>query len=344
MARSSLGWALVALACLLILPSCRSRQRYGWARPVTAQTVGWQDVSPRGTGVRVSMPSTPTGETDEDVTDDGARVRQTSVAVEAPYGLFAVHVNQFEGGFVGDPLIAAAALAESIFEHADLQRDRSQRLTVQGFYAREDTGRGENDTFVAIRQFVGADRVVVALAVVPRRSRDALRIASRFMGSIQLDPEHALMPAQGARHADGTWTPLYLPEADFAISMPRAPSLEESELVLGGQRSPVWTYETRDDWGRYRVRVVSFGRLVPEDAFGQLTEQLRLQREIRPVQTNGYPGRVFTTDQGGTRAFTRVYQTETRLYVVEAIGSRASLRSRDRARILMAYFDSFRIL
>ncbi|GAB5540258.1 MAG: hypothetical protein RLO52_12735 [Sandaracinaceae bacterium] len=342
MARSTLGWLGAALACLLILPSCASRQRYGWTRPVTAGTVEWHDVSPRGSGVRVSMPARPIGDTDQNRAEDGARMRQTSVRAETRYGLFAVHVNQLEGGYVGDPLIAAAAFAEGIFESADLERERSQRLTVQGFYAREDLGRGENDTFVAMRQFVGADRVIIALAVVPRRSQDAMQIASRFMGSIQLDPAHALLPREGARRGDGTWTPLYIPEADFAISMPSAPAMEEAEIMLDGQRTPVWTYQTQDDWGRYRVRVVTFSTRMPDGAYAAMREQLHLQREIRPVQTNGYPGLVFTTDRGGTRAFTRLYQTASRLYVVEAIGPRASMRGH--ARDLMAYFDSFRIL
>lgn len=289
------------------------------------------------------MPVPPRVERGGGQDEDGARRRTTTVVADARYGYFSVFIAEWEGGIVGNPLPVIAESAAEIFARAELQRDRSERIEVEGYYAREDTGTDPHGAFVAMRQFVGGDRVVVAVAIVPRRP-ELLRVAEEFMGSITLDPANALFPTQGSRHVDGSWTPLYMPEADFGVSMPSSPTAREEEIVLQGHRRAIHTFESRDSWGSYRVRVVTFGNDVPDGAYEELRGRLRFDREVRPVQASGFPGRVYTTDTGNTRSWARMFQTSGRIYVVEALGPRSSVRDRRVGQMLLRYFNSFRVL
>ena len=310
---------------------------------LTADTVGWNDVSPPGSGVRFRIPGMPRVTHGSGQEEDGARRRTTTVLADARFGYFAVFVAEWEGGIVGDPLPAMARLSGDIFRETELRRERSRRLSVDGFYAREDIGTDARGAFVALREFVGGDRVVLAIAIVPR-SPDMLRMAEVFMGSITLDDANALFPTNGRRHADGSWLPIFVPEADFAVTMPSAPSVREREIPIAGEARLVRSFESSDGWGRYRVQVIGFEDHVPDEAFAEVVRELALLTEVRPVEASGFPGRVYTSDVGGTRTLARVYQTMGRIYVVEAIGPRAAIRGPGVQHNLLSYFDSFRIL
>jgi hypothetical protein len=334
---------MIAFSVLVFLPACGRRAQYGTSRPLTAYTVGWSDVAPPGAGVRFRIPGAARMTRGSGQEEDGARRRTTTVVTDARLGYFAVFVAEWEGGIVGDPLPAMAQLSEGIFRETELRRERSRRLSIDGFYAREDLGTDGRGSFVALREFVGGDRVVLAIAIV-RRSPDMLRVAETFMSSITLDDANALFPTNGRRHTDGSWLPVYVPEAEFAITMPSAPSLREQEIPIAGSPRLVRSFESRDAWGRYRVHVISFEDQVPDAAFREVVRQLQLVTEVRSVEASGFPGRVYTSDVGDTRTMARVYQTMGRIYVVEAMGSHAAIRGRDVQRTLLSYFDSFRIL
>lgn len=345
--RSALPLVITALLALAWLPACGHRAQYGaryvGGRPLTPETVGWSDVAPPGTGVRFRIPGAPRVTHGGGQEDDGARRRTTTVIADARFGYFGVFVAEWEGGIVGDPLPAMDRLSGDIFRETELRRERSRRLAVDGFYAREDIGTDARGSFVALREFVGGDRVVLAIAVVGR-SRDMLRMAEGFMGSITLDDANALFPTNGRRRTDGSWLPIYVPEAAFAVTMPSAPSVREQEIPIAGASRLVRSFESSDAWGRYRVQVIGFEDHVPDEAFAEVVRQLQLVREVRPVEASGFPGRVYTSDVGDTRTLARVYQTMGRIYVVEAIGSRAAIRGPGVQRSLLSYFDSFRIL
>lgn len=341
--RLAIPWVCVlAIACLA--PGCRSRMRYGTSRPLTQNTVAWRTVSSSDGSATVLMPVRPVENTTTSQEEDGARRTATLLHGETSFGYFGLFVVRFEGGIVGNPLAGVGDVAAEVFRRVEIERRRSRRLSVDGFYAREDVGADAEGAFVALRQFVGDDRVVVAMVAVPR-TPDMLRIAERYMESIQLDPSHALFPTAGSRHSDGTWTPVYLPEADFGVELPSAPALREQTVELAGQRAGVQTFESRDAWGIYRVRVVGFGGdSPPSGAYEALRRMIHADRDIRPVHANGFPGRVYTRDDGANRHWIRMYQTVGRLYVVEAIGARASIRDRRVGQRLLSFFQSFRIL
>ena len=353
-----LRWAPLGVLCALMvcLPACRRRVvrvgAGGWGR--LAVTVGaggsrptsslrWVPTSPPGTGVTVQMPTVPRVVAHTERATDGAARYETMVSAELPAGYFAVFVMQWEAGIVGDPLRSVAESATTLFERADLNRERSRRLSVDGYYGREDVGTNEQGAHVVLRQFVGHDRVVVALAVVNQNAQ-AVQIATRFLDSIGLARANALFPARGTRQESGAWTALYMPEADFAIAMPTSPTIAEAQVRVDGRNWPVHSFQSRDDWGTYQVKVVDFGDRLPDNAYEELRQQFRFGRDVRPVHVSGFPGRVFVTDIGGRRTWARMYQTSGRLYVVEATGERRSIRDQAVGRTLMRYFDSFRIL
>lgn len=340
----SLFLLATALAVAGATPGCRTRVPYGTSNALTRDSVGWHSVAPAEGGVRVQMPVYPSERTGTDQDEDGARRVTTFVHGEARFGYFGLFIARWEGGLVGDPLPRVGELASEIFQRVQIRRESSRRLAVDGFYAREDVGTDGRGAFVALRQFVGDDRVIMAVAVV-QRTPDQLRIAEHFMQSIELDGAHALFPVAGARRADGEWTPVYLPEADFGITLPTAPVIREQEVTLAGHRATSQTFQSEDGWGIYRVRVVAFGGdPTPDGAFEALRQALQADHEVRPVHAGGFPGRVFTRDEGANRRWIRIYQTVGRLYVVEAVGPRASIRDRSVGHRLLAYFQSFRIL
>ncbi|MFK7984826.1 MAG: hypothetical protein AB8I08_02270 [Sandaracinaceae bacterium] len=350
---------LLMASCLLVslLPSCRSRVRWTpnsgqpypgtFGRPARGVAQGysprWTDTAPPDTGVRFSMPTQPVVEARTARDEDGAQRFEVVARSESAFGFFAVFTARWEGGLVGDPLRAIADSAASIFERADLQRQNARRLSVTGYYAREDTGTNAQQAHVVLRQFVGSDRVIVALALVPNRPPN-VQIANQFLASIGLNSQHALFGQAGQRQADGSWTPVYMPESDFAISMPAAPAIIEDELVVAEASRTRRVFEARDSWGRYRVQVIRFGEWVPDEAYGELQTLLRVGRNVRPVESQGFPGRVFVADSGAERSWIRMFRTRGRVYVVEATGARDSVRDRRVGTRLNRYFNSFRIL
>ena len=317
--------------------------RQGYTTPPNTGRVGWTTIAPSGSGVSVAFPAQPRIGTGRGQDDDGAPTTTWEIEARAPFGFFGMFVVAWEGGIVGDPLPGTTSLARSVFDRGELHLERSQRIAVEGFFGREDIGSNEQGAFVALRQFVGSDRAVMAVAVVPRNSRDALAVAERFMGSIVLDRRAALFPTGGARRAGGRWTPLYVPESDFGIRMPAAPDVRERRMRIGGAEAVVSTFGSRDEWGTYRVRVIDFPSQVPDGAFEEVCQRLHLTNDVRPVESAGFPGRVYTGDGGGRRTWARVFRTSGRIYVVQATGPRSG-NSRARSSILHRFFESFRIL
>jgi len=352
-----LALCLLASAALAIaLGGCRRRVspggyptyggRPGYAPQQPAPSMGWSRVSPDVGGVSIEVPSRqPARQSHTERAEDGARRYVSSVSVENRAGLFGLLVVRWEGGIVGDPLPAASELARSIFERAEIPRDSSRRVTRNGFYGREDTGSNDGGAFVRLQQFIGSDRVVLAVAIIARDSPPAQQMAERFLGSLQLDPRHALFAAPGTQRSDGGWTPLYIPESDFGIRMPAAPSVQEQELRIAARPVTVSMFQSTDDWGTYLVRVITFPQGgVPDEAFEEVRRRLNLQDRVRFVQSSGYPGWVYTTDADGRRTLARVFLTGSRIYVVTAQGPMQGLRQRPIQRRILSYFDSFRIL
>ena len=349
-----------AALALLAAPACATRRRYpsddmrfssaaqrgavqrgAMQRGGASSNLHWVHTAPPDTGVSAQFPAPPQIEASLDRDDDGARRYETTATAELPFGYFAVFVARWESGIVGNPLRTVSQVASAIFERAELTRERSRRLAVDGYYAREDFGTNEHGAHVTLRQYVGRDRVIVAVAIA---NPDAGEVSSWFLDSVGLDRQNALFPTGGGRRSDGRWTPLYIPESDFAVAMPAAPSISEAEVSVDGETHTMQVFQSRDAWGLYRVRVVSFGDHVPEGGFAALRRELHFGREVRPVHSSGFPGRVFVTDVGAQRAWARMFQTAGRVYIVEAIGERRTLTDRSTADSLLRYFDSFRIL
>lgn len=277
------------------------------------------------------MPSTPRIETSSGYDDDGAAYQSVRVRADSPYGVFGMFVTQWEGGVVGDPLVIARELAESILERTDTPDRRATRVAIPGFYAREDIGHAANGSFFALRQFFGRDRIYVAVASV-RSDPTGLRAAEEFMRSIALDRRDALLP-----FGDSTQpVPLYLPDVDFAVHMPPLASRRSSAIEVDGAPVDASMFESRHASGVYRVTVVSFPDHVPEQALEHVATTLSLGAADRYIDASGYPGRTFQPT--GDRA-ARAFATPNRVYVLEIIGaSGLAQAARD------DFFGSFRIL
>lgn len=344
---------VAALVILAGLPGCRRRARFGTPtyggsyQGAPAQQRGgvqWTRAAPDNAGFEVQMPVRYRMDGRNGHDDDGARTATATVVGEAQWGYFGVVSVWFEGGIVGDPVPGTVELARGIFDRGELDLEASRRLAVEGFYAREDTGADSRGAFVALRQFVGRDRVIMAVAVVPRNSREALGVAEHFMRSIRLDSRYALFPRQGTRRSGGAWTPLYVPELDFGVRLPSSPEIEGRDMQIADAAAHVTTFGSQDEWGTFRVRVITFERGVPDDAVDDVCERLRLTEEVRPVHASGFPGRVYTGDGGSRRSIARVFLTLERIYVVQATGPRARIGDAAVRAHLRDFFDSFRIL
>lgn len=354
MRKSPHRWVLLAaLVVLTGLPGCRRRARVGYAatRPTGryaaqgyASRDAWTRVAPPNAGFEVRMPVRFRVDGHNGHDEDGARTATASVVGETTNGYFGVFSMWWEGGIVGDPLPGTVERARTVFQRGELALESSRRLAVEGFYAREDTGADPRGAFVAVRQYVGNDRVIMAVAVVSRNDRQALEVANYFMRSIRLETRYALFADAGTRRAGGEWTPLYVPELDFGARLPSSPEIQERDMQVADARARVTTFGSQDDWGTYRVRVLSFEGPVPEGALEEVTERLRLTNEVRPVHSAGFPGRVYTGDGGDRRSIARVFRTLERIYVVQATGPRARIREPSVRTHLSNFFDSFRIL
>ena len=331
--------ACIALAVVvtIALAGCRSRVPYrgGWGSPsrpsAGAGPAGWFPVRQPNAGFACRMPAAARVESNSGYAEDGASYQSMQVYAEAPFGRFAVFVTQWQGGVVGDPLEIARHLADSILEHTETPDRHANRVSIPGFYAREDTGHAANGTFFAFRQFFGRDRIYVAVASV-RDDRMGLRAAEQFMQSISLDRHDALLP-YGDSSAP---VPIYLPDADFAVDMPPLASRRSAEITVDGETESTWVFESRHPSGVCRVTVVPFRSRVPEGALDSVAEALSLGAPGRYLSASGYPGRAYTPE-GDRRA--RAFETTSRVYVLEltgvgALGDAAA----------DAFFDSFRIL
>ena len=330
----------IVIVTSLASTGCRTRVQYPSAPmqvatigPVGAQgPVGWADVRQPEAGFACQMPAIPRIETDSGSAEDGATFQTIRVRATAPYGTFGVVATQWEGGVVGDPLSTSRGLVEHVLELTDLPDHRARRVSMPGFYAREDTGRLADGTFFALRQFFGRERIYVAVVTV-QSDPTGLRAAEQFMQSIALDRRDALLPM-----GDGVVpVPLYLPDVDFSVSMPPLASRRAAPIDIEDAGSEAWIFESRHaQRGFYRVTVVEFADGAPDDALDRIAGAFSLGAPGRYVHTSGFPG--CTYDPGAGRSV-RAFVTASRVYVLEitaadALGADATA----------AFFDSFRIL
>ena len=305
---------------------------------------GWNQVSPVDSGVTVRMPGRPTYRNHVSQSHDGAREYSSSVLANSRMGIFGVLVVHWEGGIVGDPLPATRENARRIFEQGEIRAQDSRRLAVAGFYGREDIGVNQQGVQIVLRQYVGSDRVVLVYSAVRGVPQQRSRIAAMFQESVTLDPQYALFASAGTGRSDGQWTPLYIPESAFGVQMPVAPAVREQEMTIASTDVDVTSFESRDSWGRYAVRVVTFPDVVPGGAFEEVRGRLHLVDRIRSAESSGYPGAVYTTDRGPERTWARIFRTDGRIYVVQARGPRAAASAADGQARLRNFFNSFRIL
>lgn len=288
-----------------------------------------------GTGVTCRFPAQPRFEQHVGREDDGAFYRTRSARAQVPYGTFGVTVTEWEGGLVGDPLEAAADVADDIFSTQQLRDRHSQRLDIPGFYGREDTGLAPNGVFVALRQFVGQARIYVAIAVVAN-APGPLSTAESFMGSIRLDTRDALLAVgRGA-----TPTPVFMPETDFAVSMPPLSTRRSEDLQVGDRTLPMHSFVSDGPGVRLRVRVIDVRGGIEPELVGQIVERLSLGQPGGPVSASGFPGTTYERANGGTIIQARMFVTAARVYVLEA----ASPTSQSISPVIRGFFHSFRIL
>lgn len=338
------------MSCTL---GCTSRRQYGSS---TAPTYGyrgapqgqygqarqpsggwaWAEVRPAQTGFACRMPAQPRYNHRVGRDPDGAFYRTINARTQVPYGSFAVIVTEWEGGLVGDPLEAAASAANDIFSRERLGRRRSQTLDVPGFYGREDTGVAPNGLFVALRQFVGRNRIYVAVAIV-QSAPAPLSTAESFMSSIRLDAGDALLPTGRGTEP----TPLFLPETDFAVRMPPVTARRTEDVSFADRTITSHSFFSDAGATRFRVRVFEIGNSNMEPEMGaRLARQLELGDPGAPVSASGFPGTSFRRRTGAADVYARVFVTAGRIYVLEV-----ATRSDDpQSTVVRNFFDSFRIL
>jgi hypothetical protein len=324
----------LAVCGALALVGCRSRVAFrssaGSVSPA-ALAPGWFDVRPPDAGFACRMPGLPRIQTLSGHDEDGAGYQTVRARASLPYGTFGMFVTEWEGGFVGDPLTHSRELARSIVEHLETPDHRAARVRIPGFYAREDIGHTPDGGFFAMRQFVGRDRIYVAITAV-RDDAVGLRAAEQFMQSIALDRRDALLP-YGESTAP---VPLYLPDVDFAVNMPPIASRRSSEVEVDGVTTKAWVFESNHPDGHFRVTVLRFPEGPPEGALEHVAEALSLGRADRHVHASGYPGMTYAAAPDRR---VRAFVTSIRVYVLEVAGADAlGSRATD------AFFDSFRIL
>jgi hypothetical protein len=344
--RAILGATLLAGALVLLTPGCRSRVQYhpsggpalaGAQLQPPGETApdGWAEVSPPGTGLACHMPGLARYDQRVGRESDGAFYRTVSARAEVPYGSFGVIVTEWEGGLVGDPLETARDVADNLFSQQQLDQRRSQRLDMAGFYAREDTGLAPNGVFVALRQFVGSHRIYVAMAIVANAPAP-LRMAESFMSSVRLGLNDALLPVGQGEEAHA----LFLPETDFAVRMPPLTSRRTADLDLGERSAVAHTFVSQVPNARLRVRVIDLPRGEDLGDLEEIAAHLGLGDAGSPVSASGFPGASFSRTSGDTAVEGRIFQTASRVYVLEA----ASPTSGAPTQLIRTFFDSFRIL
>jgi hypothetical protein len=313
-ARAALGCALSVACVAMAVAGCgRQRVEYGrsWGRQSAppSEAYGWTTVQPPGAGFACRMPGRPEMSGGVGRSEDGSGYQSLRSRVTLPYGTFGVIVTSFEGGVVGDPLALARGLADRITQIGELTDRRARRLNMPGFFGREDVGHVDGG-FVALRQFVGRDRLYVAVATV-RNDPTGLHAAELFMDSIHVDRADALLPFGDSSGLVG----LYMPEADFAVRMPPLTAQETRQLEIDGATVDAQVFESRHAGVTYRVSVVEFPDGAPDEALDEVASRLNLGQVAATAHASGFPGRAYRpADRGRTRAFV----TEHRVYVLEA--------------------------
>lgn len=333
---------LMALGALGVL-GCRTRVRYQSSAPRSLSsgstsayvprppTNGWFAARPPNTGFAIELPGAPETIAETGYDEDGASFQSVSLRTATPYGQFGAIVTQWEGGVVGDPLEASRRLADRIVEITESSDRRARRVSIPGFYAREDIGHTSDGAFFALRQFVGRERLYVAVATVANHPT-GLSAAEHFMQSIELDRRDAMLPEGGSTQP----VPLYLPDVDFAADMPPLSDRRSAEVELGDDAVDSVVFESRHPGGLYRVTVLQPRGRMPEDVLALAASTLGFGTPDAYVHASGYPGRSFRlTDEVRTQA----YLTGQRVYVVQVTGV-SSLGQP----AVDAFFDSFRIL
>lgn len=309
----------------------------GYAPPPVDRVLGsWSNVTLPGTGVSCRMPGLPRLNESVRREDDGTFLRTRGGRLQLPTGSFGLLVIEWEGGMVGDALRAARELADEVFETEQLGHRRTVRVEVPGFYAREDTGVADNGVFVALRQFVGRDRVYIAMSSVPNQPH-ALRAAEAFMTSVRLPTADALFPmGQG-----GAPRQIFVPEADFAVRMPALSMQRAQDVDVGDHRLAAQVYGAQYGQVRFRIRVIDLPR---EPIDGELidvfAQALGLGTRGEALTMSGFPGAAFQRSIQGGFIESRVFLTVGRIYVLEAAMPAALSRTGD----TRAFFDSFRIM
>jgi len=334
----------VLLALAIAITGCARRNAYYASNPASGyraappsgstprpNPAGWTSVRPPNVGFRCQMPAPPQqeGETGTDL--DGATFQTFRTRATTPLGRFVVIVTHFEGGVVGDSIARARALADHIVELTETDDHRSARISIAGFYGREDRGHTSDGAFFAVRQFVGRNRIYVAVALTDPRPA-GLRAAEQFMGSIELDRRDAMLPFGDSPRP----VPMYLPDVDFAVTMPPLDERRTVALELANRTADAHVFVSRHPHGAYRVTVVELGGGDAEGVLQSVAGALSLGEPSGYVHASGFPGRSYAGPEG---SLARAFVTEGRVYVQQLTGADALGASPAET-----FFTSFRIL
>lgn len=338
---------LLLVAGLLVLtPGCRRRVNSGWGQPYNpnagygggyqrgggggyGRAGPWLPVQPAEAGFRCQMPGRAEVRERRGFADDGVPFRTIIAQTQLRFGTFSMASTHWEGGIAGDALDQTQALAERIAEIGELSNREVRRLSVPGYYGREDTGRTSEGAFVAIRQFVGRERLYVAVAVVANQQGQPLRSAELFMESLEFDVDDMILP----RGQADVPVPIFVPEVDFAARMPPFTGGDSRQLTVADQELKLRSFESVGQ-RTYRVLVLELEERPEEGFLDQLAGHLDLGEAQAPTHTSGYPGRAYRSATLRSRAFV----TASRVYVLQVSSDAGS----DAA--AQAFFRSFRIL
>jgi hypothetical protein len=238
---------------------------------------------------------------------------------------------------VGDPLELTHNLAERMLGRLPVEPVRSVRLDVPGFYGREDVARNSDRVLVRMRQFIGAHRLYVAIAVVPEAPQ-TMAVADQFMESVSIDPRDALYERVSG-NGPGRWGPVYLPEDDFAVQMPAINNVSSRSLRLPSAEAAVRSYEARGETAYYRISVIILSEGTTDTTLDEIARAFALGERTGPSTASGFPGYALIGETQSHATESRIYRTTNRVYVLQAMARTAggSLAADN-------FFDSLRIL
>lgn len=314
---------------------------------------GWQEISPQGTGYRVSMPGQPNIETESTHDFDGTEMVMVAGKYEVPNNaIFGFLVMYSENGHAPDPHAQAhSARRGSADEGNEFVRERNDYMH-QGFPTQDRVTEIRDDGIVIFsRVSVGRSRIFYTYAMV-RVDGEAKfnETIDYYLGSIRLHPSEAVSPAGDGALSVGSWQYVYPPEADFAISMPGSAARVEMELQVPDEEDPLEVFgygvQSADRAHRFEVRVVRYGERPGSEQMdyvrGLVVEEgFRLVAE-RQIEVQGYAGREYVFESDESVIHMRLYSTAVRMYdlrvrVPSAFADRAAASRQ-------SFFDSFRIL